>query len=220
MLDVDGTLVDSNAVHAEAWVDVFRASGREVPFDRVLRLIGMGGDKLMPAAVGLEKDSPEGKHLSEERKKLFMQRLPRLQATPGAPDLIKFLEQAGYRLAVASSAEPEELESLLRVVGAEHLAQRAATSEEAGGSKPEPDIVQVALEKLGTSANESVLLGDTPYDIEAAQRAGVAAIAFECGGWRAEDLKGAVAVYRDPADLLARWQDSPLATRPRASDQC
>lgn len=210
MLDVDGTLVDSNSLHAQAWVDVFRASGRDVPFEKVLRLIGMGGDKLLPAAIGVEKDSPEGKHLSEQRKQLFKQWLPRLQPTPGASDLVRFLAHHSYRVAVASSAEPEELHALLRVVGAEQLAEQAATSKDAGGSKPEPDIVQVALSKLDCRPDESVLLGDTPYDIEAAQRAGVAAIAFECGGWRADDLKGALAVYRDPADLLARWQDSPL----------
>jgi HAD superfamily hydrolase (TIGR01509 family) len=212
MLDVDGTLVDSNAAHAQAWVDVFKASGRDVPIEQVLPLIGMGGDKLLPTAIGVEKDSPEGKQLSEQRKKVMMERyLPRLQPTPGAPDLVKRLEQAGFRLAVASSAEPEELDALLRVCGAEHLAQQAATSKEAGGSKPDPDIVRVALEKLGCPAQECVMLGDTPYDLEAAGRAGVAAIAFECGGWRADQLRGARGVYRDPADLLAHWAQSPLA---------
>jgi HAD superfamily hydrolase (TIGR01509 family) len=207
ILDVDGTLVDSNLAHARAWVEVLRGAGYEVTVEQLWRLIGMGSDKLLPAAIGVQKDSPEGKRLSDQRKKLFLdQYLPRLEPTRGAPELVERLRSAQLRIGIASSAEGEELDGLLAVCGASDLADATPPPDQVEGSKPEPDVVQAALRKLGQPAREVLMLGDTPYDVEAAGRAGVGIIALRSGGWSAGDLQGAVAVYDDPADLLSDFE--------------
>jgi HAD superfamily hydrolase (TIGR01509 family) len=212
ILDVDGTLVDSNLAHAQAWAEVLREAGYDVTVERLRRLIGMGSDKLLPAAIGVEKDSPEGKQLSEKRKKLFLERyMPTLQPTPGAREFIERLRTSDFAIAIASSAEGDELDGLLKVCGASDLRDTTPPSDQVEGSKPEPDVVQAALRKLGQPAHDAVMLGDTPYDVEAAGRAGVGIIALRCGGWSDADLHGALAVYADPADLLSRYDTSPLA---------
>jgi HAD superfamily hydrolase (TIGR01509 family) len=170
----------------------------------------MGSDKLLPAAIGVEKDSPEGKQLTERRKKLFLERyLPDLKPTPGAKALVARLRADGFGLAVASSAEGDELQGLLAVCGASDL----AVAGDADQSKPDPDVVQAALRKLDRPGQEVVMLGDTPYDLEAAQRAGIGIVALRCGGWDDDDLRGALAVYDDPADLLAHFATSTLGAR-------
>jgi HAD superfamily hydrolase (TIGR01509 family) len=211
ILDVDGTLVDSNLAHAEAWAEVLREAGYGVSVEHLRRLIGMGSDKLLPAAIGVEKDSPEGKRLSEQRKKLFLEQyLPRLQPTSGARELLERLRADGFAIAIASSAEGDELDGLLAVCGGSDLRDTTPPSEEVEGSKPEPDVVQAAVRKLGQAPNEVVMLGDTPYDVEAAGRAGVGIIGLRCGGWNDADLAGALNVYADPADLLSQFASSPL----------
>jgi HAD superfamily hydrolase (TIGR01509 family) len=212
ILDVDGTLVDSNDAHARAWVVALAEHGIDVPFDTVRRAIGMGGDKLLPAVAGIEKDSDEGKSISARRAALFKEReLPHLRPTPGAADLVARLRRDGFTTTVASSAEKDELDALLRVAGAEALIEAKTSSDDADRSKPDPDIVAAALEKSGVPAAETVMIGDTPYDIEAGARAGVRVIAVRCGGWDDADLAGAVAIYDDPAALLAAFDASPLA---------
>ena len=212
ILDVDGTLVDSNDAHAHAWVDAFAEAGVTVPFDAVRRSIGMGGDKLMPAVSGIAEDSKRGKRISARRGEIFKERyLPGVLAFPGARELVSRLREDGFRLAVASSAKEDELGPLLDRAGVADLIERATSSDDAEGSKPEPDVVEAALAKSGASAQGALMLGDTPYDIEAARAAGVAVVALECGGWAARDLEGALAVYRDPADLLAHYDESPFA---------
>jgi HAD superfamily hydrolase (TIGR01509 family) len=211
-MDVDGTLVDSNTAHARAWADVLQAAGFDVPVERLQRLIGMGSDKLLPAAAGIEKDSPQGKQLSERRKKVFQERyLPTLRPTPGAHELIDALRREGFRLMVASSAEGEELKALLAVCDATDLADDTPPPEQVDRSKPAPDVVEAALARLGMLASEAIMLGDTPYDVESSGRAGVGMIGVRSGGWSAEDLHGCLAVYDDPADLLAHIASSPLA---------
>jgi HAD superfamily hydrolase (TIGR01509 family) len=212
ILDVDGTLVLSNAAHARAWADVLHEAGYEVPVERLQRLIGMGSDKLLPAAIGVDKDSPLGKHLSQRRKEVFSERyLPHLQPTPGASDLLARLRAEHKALMIASSAEGDELRGLLAVCGAADLAERTPPPSHVEGSKPEPDVVQAALARLDRPAAAALMLGDTPYDVEAARRAGVGIIAVRSGGWADADLDGALAIYDDPADLLAHYADSPLA---------
>jgi HAD superfamily hydrolase (TIGR01509 family) len=207
ILDVDGTLVDSNLAHARAWAEVLGEAGYEVTVERLWRLIGMGSDKLLPAAIGVEKDSPEGKRLSEARKKLFLERyLPDLQPTRGARELVERLRSANLAIGIASSAEGEELDGLLAVCGASDLRDTTPPSDQVEGSKPEPDVVQAALRKLGQPAHAVLMLGDTPYDVEAATRAGVGIVALRSGGWAADDLGGALAVYDDPADLLTEFE--------------
>jgi HAD superfamily hydrolase (TIGR01509 family) len=211
ILDVDGTLVDSNDAHAHAWADALREFLRDVPFERVRPLIGMGGDKLLPLVTGLSEEHPEGKAIAERRARIFREQyLPSVKPFAGARELVLRLEQAGYRLAVASSSRPEELGALLRAAGVETLIEEKTSAGEVEESKPEPDVVAAALNKLALPAREAVLIGDTPYDVEAGRRAGVPVIAFRCGGWSDVDLHGTLAVYEGPADLLARFDSSPL----------
>ena len=212
LLDVDGSLVDSNDAHARAWVEALAEHGVEVPVEKVRPLIGMGGDKLLPKVSGLREDSPEGKKVSKRRQEIFKERyLPALGPTPGATDLLNHIRERGLKMVVASSAKADELNGLLRVCGADLLIHAQTSSEEAENSKPDPDIVHAALEKIALPAPEVVLLGDTPYDVEAGNRAGVRVIAVRCGGWGDKDMAGAAAVYDDPADLLAHFDASPLS---------
>jgi HAD superfamily hydrolase (TIGR01509 family) len=212
LLDVDGTLVDSNDAHARSWVEVFRRHGLEVSYERVRRLIGMGADKLLPEAVGIREDSPEGQRLVRERSELFLrEELPKLRPCRGARDLVARLRAEGLKLVVASSAKDEELQSLLRAAGVEDLLREKTSSDDAERSKPDPDIVEAAIRKSGLPKEALVMIGDTPYDVEAARRAGIDVVAVRCGGWTDADLAGAAAVYDDPADLLARLDESPLA---------
>src|SRR5690349_11739749 len=222
ILDIDGTLVDSNAAHARAWVETLGEFGYQLEVAHVQRLIGMGSDKLLPSLIGVAKDSAFGKALTERRKTIFRYRyLPDLEPTPGARALLDALQHRRLGVAVASSAEGDELSALLGVCGAPELARRAPPPNAAGSSKPDPDVVSAALAKLYRRPEEVVMLGDTPYDVEAATRAGIGIIALRSGGWDAPDLSAALAIYDDPADLLAHVAGSPLgacARTPRRSE--
>ena len=211
MLDVDGTLVDSNDAHAHAWVKAFAENGFDVAFGDVRPLIGMGGDKVLDKLAGLREDEPQAKRISTRRQEIFKEEfLPSLKPFPRPGSLLTAMRARGLRLVVASSAKEDELKGLLAVAGAEDLLQEQTSSDDAEQSKPDPDIVAAALEKIGLPAEEVVMLGDTPYDVEAAARAEVATIALLCGGWSREALEGALAVYADPADLLENFESSPL----------
>jgi HAD superfamily hydrolase (TIGR01509 family) len=212
LFDVDGTLVDSNDAHAHAWVEAFAESAVRVDFDQVRRSIGMGGDKLMPAVSGLSEESSLGEKISKQRGEIFKTKyLPGLRPFAGARDLVAAVKQRGLAAVAASSAKRDELERLLRIAGASDLLDEATSSDDAEESKPDPDIVQASLKKAKARPAEAVLIGDTPYDVEAAARAGVAAIALRCGGWGDRDLHGAIAIYDGPWDLLARLDESALA---------
>ena len=212
LLDVDGTLIDSNDQHAQSWVDVGREFGYEIDFAHVRRLIGMGGDKVLPAVTGLEEDDPRGAEMKERRGEIFRGRyLPHLKPFPGARELLERLRDDGYALVVATSASREDMDALLKQAGIRDLIEEKTSSADADESKPDPDIVQAALREAGAAAEQALMLGDTPYDVEASGRAGVPCVALRCGGWDDGDLRGAVAVYDDPADLLARYAESPFA---------
>jgi HAD superfamily hydrolase (TIGR01509 family) len=214
LLDVDGTLIDSNDAHARAWVDAFAEDGFAVAFDAVRPLIGMGGDKLIPAAIGLADDDPRIEGLSERRGRIFKERYqPAVCALPGSRALVERLRTEGYRVAVASSAKSDELGPLLEIARVNGLIDVETSSSDADRSKPDPDIVGAALRRLDIGADAAVMIGDTPYDIEAARRAGVPTVAFRSGGWSDEKLAGAVAIFDGPADLLTRFDTSPLAAR-------
>ena len=212
ILDVDGTLVDSNDAHAHAWVETLTEHGIHVAFEKVRPLIGKGGDKLLPEVSGLPADSAKGKEITRRRQAIFKERyLPGLRPTPGAKELLHHMHAKGLKLVVASSAKKDELVPLLRVCGADRVIEQQTSSDDADKSKPDPDIVHVALKRIGLPADETAMLGDTPYDVEAGNRAGVRGIALRCGGWDDKGLTGAVAIYDDPADLLAHYDSSPLA---------
>jgi phosphoglycolate phosphatase-like HAD superfamily hydrolase len=212
IFDVDGTLVDSNDAHARAWVDAFAEHGIVVAYDQVRRAIGMGGDKLMPRVSGIEEDSAAGKPIVKRRQEIFKDTwLPRLHAFKDTRTLVQRLVNDGFTLAIASSASDEELHPLLEAAGVADLIPIRTSSDDADRSKPDPDIVTAALRRAGCPRDRTVMIGDTPYDVEAALRARIQIIALTCGGWDRTSLKGAAAIYNDPADLLAKYQSSILA---------
>jgi HAD superfamily hydrolase (TIGR01509 family) len=211
IFDVDGTLVDSNDAHAQSWVDTFAEAGYNVPFDVVRPLIGMGGDKLLPKTIGIKSDSDEGKKLSKRRGEIFRETyLPRLRALPGSRALVERVRSNGLKPVVATSAKEEELKGLLKAAEVADLMEEKATASDAKKSKPDPDIVEAAIERAEIPADQLVMIGDTPYDIEAATRARVRVIAFRSGGWKDADLRGAAEIYDGPADLVANYDTSLL----------
>ncbi|HET6233221.1 MAG TPA: HAD family hydrolase [Longimicrobiaceae bacterium] len=212
ILDVDGTLIDSNDAHARAWVDVGAEFGHPIDFAEVRRLIGMGGDKVLPELTGIEEDSDEGERIAGRRGEIFREKyLPSLKAFPKARELLERFNDEGLTLAVASSASDEDLDALLKQAGLRDLIEEKTSSSDADASKPEPDIVEAAVKSAGIEPHQAVMLGDTPYDVTASKRAGVPCVAVRCGGWGDADLSDAVAIYDDPADLLAHYDESPFS---------
>lgn len=211
LLDVDGTLIDSNDAHARSWHMALAEFGVDVPVERIQPLIGMGGDKLLPRLTGVDAESDTGEAISKRRGEIFRRQfVPHLRPTPGAHELVKRLRAEGLRLVIATSAQREELEIMLEQVGLDDLIERKTSSSDAENSKPDPDIIQAALAKAKLTPDSALLLGDTPYDVEAAGRASVATVALRCGGWPAEALRGAIAIYDHPAHLLSQFTSSPF----------
>ena len=214
IFDIDGTLVDSNDAHAQSWVDAFAEAGYNVPFDVVRPLIGMGADKLLPKTVGVSHESDKGKKLLARRSEIFRGKyLPRLKPLPGSRALVLRVRDDGLKAIVATSAKDDELKGLLQAAAVNDLMEERATASDAKRSKPVPDIVQAAVEESGIGKENLIMIGDTPYDVEAATRAGVRTIAFRSGGWNDDDLNGAIAIYDGPADLLAHYEASPLGRK-------
>jgi phosphoglycolate phosphatase-like HAD superfamily hydrolase len=212
ILDVDGTLIDSNDAHARAWVDAFEEFGYPVPYSRARALVGMGGDNFLPEAINLEKDTEEGEALSKRRGEIFKERyLKTINPFAGTRDLQKRMKDEGLEIAIGTSAGKEELKPLLEIADVLDLIDSKTSSDDAESSKPDPDIIHAALKRLKMASDEVLMVGDTPYDIEAAGKAGVATVAFRSGGWTEDGLKGAIAVYAGPWDLLDRFDTSPLA---------
>jgi phosphoglycolate phosphatase-like HAD superfamily hydrolase len=214
ILDIDGTLVLSNDAHAQAWVEAFSTYGYDVPFEKVRPLIGMGGDQVLPKMVpGLNDEEGDGKAIAQKRKELIINRFgPTLAPTKGSRELLLRMQEAGLRLLIATSATSEELSVLLKAAQVDDLLDKdeATTSSDAEASKPAPDIVEAALNKLNMEPSEVLMLADTPYDIKSAKGAGVGMIAVRSGGFDDEQLAGAIAIYDDPADLLGNYASSPL----------
>jgi HAD superfamily hydrolase (TIGR01509 family) len=212
LLDVDGTLIDSNGAHAQSWSDAFREFGYDISTGRVRPLIGMGGDKLLPELTGVEAESDRGKALTERRAEIFREHyVPTLRQTRGARALVDRLRKEGLRLVIATSANEEELRPMLKQVDLEDLLARSTSSDDAESSKPDPDIIVAALRKGRLAPESAILLGDTPYDIEAAKRASLDTVALLSGGWDADALQDAVAIYEDPEDVLRHFTASPFA---------
>jgi HAD superfamily hydrolase (TIGR01509 family) len=212
ILDVDGTLIDTNDAHAHAWVDVCNEFGYPVAFGRVRELIGMGGDRVLPALTGLSEEGETGTEMKERRGKVFRERyLPSCLPFPGARELLERFRDDGMRLVVATSASADDMAALLKAAGVADLIEAKASSADAEASKPAPDIVEAALANAGVPAGDAVMLGDTPYDVKAANRAGVRCVALRSGGWDDDALSAAAAVYQDTADLLAHYDQSPFS---------
>lgn len=217
LFDVDGTLLDSNDAHAHAWLDALRGHGRDLPFDLVRSKIGKGGDKLLMEVAGIDDESTEGKLIIDRRVALLKALyLPDLGPFPGARALVERL-RAQFLCCVVTSAGSADVKDLLRAAAVADLFEHIVTSDDADNSKPDPDLVQAALDKLGVGPNEAVMIGDTPYDIASAKKTGVGTIAFRSGGWNDQDLEGAIAIYDGPEDLLAHLDRSPLAPEERVA---
>jgi len=213
LFDIDGTLLDSNDAHAHAWLDSLRGHGRNVPFELVRSKIGMGGDKLLPEVAGIDPDSVEGRSISERRSVIFKAHyLPDLGPFHGARVLVDRLRSRGLVCAAVTSSSAEDIADLLRAAGVADLIDVVVSADDADRSKPDPDLVQIALDRIGVTPAEALLIGDTPYDIAAGERAGVPVVALRCGGgWTDRDLAEAIAIYDDPADLSSQLDRSALA---------
>lgn len=215
IFDVDGTLVDSVGHNARAWQDAFRDHGHEIAFEDIRSQIGKGGDQLMPVFLNADEIEARGKALEADRGRIFKERyLAEVTAFPMVRELIERLRADGVRIVLASSAKADDLEAFKEIAGIDGLIDVETTSDDAERSKPHPDIFLAAMRRLDGLRPEDVLVvGDTPYDAEAAGKAGLRAIGLLCGGFPEQGLRdaGCVAIYRSPADLLAQYDRSPLA---------
>jgi HAD superfamily hydrolase (TIGR01509 family) len=207
--DIDGTLIDSNDAHTQAWVQTLQRHGRSVSYQQIRSLIGKGSDKVFAEVLGIESDSTLAKQITKDRTQLLLSSfIPNLNPTPGARLLVQRMRSEGLRLIIASSSG-EELPALLAQADVSDLLDTAVSPDEAKETKPDGDIIEVALRKAGVQPTEAVMVGDTPYDIAAAKAAGVKCIALRCGGyWDDAALSDAAAIYDDPATLLRYWSDS------------
>jgi HAD superfamily hydrolase (TIGR01509 family) len=214
IFDVDGTLVDSNDAHANAWVDAIKETGRPITYEIVRTLIGMGSDNLLPRVSDVEAHSAEAEAIAKRRGEIFKaQYLKTVQPVPGARALVQRLHDDGYHLAVASSAQRDEVDPLLEIAAVRELFEQQTSSSDAKQSKPDPDILVAALKRLQLEPAAVVMVGDTPYDVEAAQKAGVRVVGVRSGGWNDDALVGALAVYQDVEDLLRHYDQSVFKKR-------
>ncbi|WP_374029292.1 HAD family hydrolase [Bdellovibrio bacteriovorus] len=215
LLDIDGTLIDSNDAHAKAWQEALAEFDIHVKYEDVREKIGMGGDNLLPLVAQLHKEEGLGKKVDKRRVEIFKQDyLPHLQPFPYAQQLIELLHKAGLKIIAASSASKEDLGALLKKSGVEKYVDGATSSDDAERSKPAPDIIEAALQKGDLRPSMTLMVGDTPYDIAAAEKAGVQTIAFTCGGWKEKDLQGAVAVLSGPEELFTKLKQIPIEEIP------
>jgi HAD superfamily hydrolase (TIGR01509 family) len=213
LLDVDGTLVLSNDAHANAWAEAFEACGYPINFTDVRSLIGMGGTQIIIKLLG-ESNVNESviDKITETRKKIFKQKyMEDIKPAPGARILVKKLRHVGFKLVAASSAEPDILEAMLKKADVEDLILHTTSAHEVDEPKPDPEIIKVALRKLGLPVHQAALIGDSPFDVEAARRANIMAIMLRCGGYKDHELHGATAIYDNPDDLATHLETSPIA---------
>jgi HAD superfamily hydrolase (TIGR01509 family) len=214
LCDIDGTLLDSNAFHAEAWQRTLAEFGYQASFEELVKQIGKGGQYLLPCFVPADKLPSIEKEISAYRKRLFHREyIDRIVPFTDARRLLERIRQQGLRIAVATSSEKDDLEAFKTVLKIHDLIEEDATADDADKPKPEPDIFTAALQALKLQANEALALGDTPWDVEAAKKAGIGTVAVQSGGWKREELleAGAVAVYVDAADILRNFDQSPFA---------
>jgi HAD superfamily hydrolase (TIGR01549 family) len=210
ILDIDGTLVDTNYQHAIAWYRAFRASEVTLPVWRIHRHIGMGGDQLVAALAGGEFEDQHGDEVREAEKDLYMELIDEVEPMDGARDLIEVLHRGEAPVVLASSAKEEEVDHYLDLLDARDIVDAWTTSADVESTKPEPDLVNAALEKAGTEGG--VMIGDTTWDVESAKNAGVDTVAVLTGGFSAAELKdaGAIEVFESVRELCERLGETPL----------
>ncbi len=210
ILDIDGTLVDTNFQHAIAWYRADHQHERVLPIWRIHRHIGMGGDQLVEALCGEQVESEQGDDIRAAEKVLYSELIGEVEPLRGARELMEDLKERGNPVVLASSAKEDEVDHYLDLLDARELADGWTTSADVEATKPEPDLVKAAIEKAG--ADEAVMVGDTTWDCEAAKRAGVETVAVLTGGFSEAELRdaGAVAVYRSIDDLRESLEETPL----------
>ena len=220
IFDVDGTIVDSVDLHAEAWTVAFEKFGKTRPFHEIRRQIGKGSDQLLPVFLSKQELDRFGEDLDDYRSQLFKKEyLPRVQGFARVRELFQRIKQDGKQIVLASSAKSDEIEAYKKIAQIDDLIESETSSDDADKSKPYPDIFQAALARLKDVAPENaIVIGDTPYDAQAASKASLRTIGFLCGGWTEEELRsaGCMAIYRDAEDLLLHYDTqfgSPSASK-------
>jgi HAD superfamily hydrolase (TIGR01509 family) len=210
ILDVDGTLVDTNYHHAIAWYRAFRTQGITLPLWRIHRQIGMGGDQLVSALAGEELERERGDEIREREAESYRELIEEVQPLTGARELIEELGRHVDAVVLASSAKQDEVDRYLDLLDARELVDAWTTSADVESTKPEPDLVHAALAKAGADA--AVMIGDSRWDCEAASRAGVPCVGLLTGGFSADELlqAGAVTVFEELEELRSALPDLPL----------
>ncbi len=211
LCDIDGTLVESNWLHAAAWKESFQVADLTVDLEEIRRQIGKGGDELIPVFVPWWKRDAIQKPLQAYRKQLFLsQYLHKVKPFPHVRDLLLLMKEKGIRISLASSADAEQLEAYKKIADIEDIVEESTSADDADRSKPHPDIFEATLKKLKLEPAEVLALGDTPYDVEAAGKAGIYTVGVTTGGWSKQDLMfaGCVEVYIDVADILGNFESS------------
>ena len=211
ILDVDGTLVDTNYQHALAWYRAFDRHGVTLPVWRVHRHIGMGGDQLIEALAGEDVERDKGDAIRDAEKELYAELIDEVKPLPDARRLIEVLKERGHTVVLASSAKDEELEHYLDLLDARDLADDWTSSGDVEETKPNPDLVEAAIAKAG--GGEAVMIGDSTWDCEAAKRAGIQTVAVLTGGFSEQELldAGAAVVFESMGELIDKLGDTPLA---------
>lgn len=214
IFDLDGTLIDSNEAHVLAWDRTFRHFGKNFPIDQLRKHIGKGVDQYLPEFLSPEEVGTIGKQIDEYRSNLFKKEyLPHLRPFPGVRDLFERIRRDGKRIALATSGKRQELRFYKKLAQIEDLTDCEVTADDADKSKPAPDLFEATLKNLGDPPAKAVKnVGDTPYDVEGAGKAGISTIAVLCGGFSEAELRaaGAIAIYKDPAALLKHYETSPI----------
>ncbi len=212
IFDVDGTLIDSVSLHARAWQEAFSHFGVTVGFDEVRSQIGKGGDQLLPVFLPKERVQREGEKIEKYRSSLFKEKyMPQVTAFAGVRELFRRVEADGKRIALASSAKADELEVYKQIARIDDLLDTETSSADAEKSKPEPDIFLAALHHLnGLEPADAIVIGDSPWDAEAARKAGMRCIGVRSGGFPDDALRqaGCTEIYHDPVHLLAEYERS------------
>jgi HAD superfamily hydrolase (TIGR01509 family) len=211
ILDVDGTLVETNYHHAIAWYRAFTQNGVELPVWKIHRAIGMGGDQLVAALAGDDVEKEKGEEIRTAEKALYMAMIHEVRPLPGARKLMETLKERGHKVVLASSAKQDEIEHYIELLDAKELADDWTSSADVEQTKPNPDLVQTALDKVG--GGDAVMIGDSVWDVEAAKRAGIPTIAVRTGGFGHDELveAGAANVFESIDQLLDSLKETPLA---------
>jgi phosphoglycolate phosphatase-like HAD superfamily hydrolase len=212
LLDIDGTLINSNESHTQAWIQALHENDYRVSYNQIRPYIGMGSDNLLWSAMQLDSETLEGRVVSRRHGEIFREKyLPHIMPFRGARELLMRMHTQGLKLIAATSAEKAEAETLLKIIRGQDFIEIITSGSDVQNSKPQPDILKAALRIAHLEPADAVMIGDSPYDIEAAIAAGIPAIGFRCGGWEDIDLIGAAEIYDGPADLLQKYEKSLLA---------